>query len=352
VSSKEKSRANKKKTGKSLGEPVPVSGRHHEPGAKDVKRSRRQIFIIVGIVVAVILGIFAPFYYLNYVKPFNRTIITVDNVQISMRYFLERTRLANSDPLSMLDSLTSELVIKIMAPQYGIQVTDADIDSALRSMASGGTGDISDIEFEEWYRQMLNDNKVSDSLYREIVGASLLASRLQTYLAERVPTVAEQVHLHMIVVLSYEEAQAAEARLEAGEDFATVAREVSIDSGAKENGGDQGWLPPLMLSDYQSLVEALDIGEVSAIIPYYSSSSQSTSSSSSTPSAYYIFMVSEKDSARQLTEEHRQILQARALELWLLAEIPNHTITYNFNSEIYAWINWQLEKSSGTSSGG
>jgi parvulin-like peptidyl-prolyl isomerase len=330
VSRKKQSRSNKKKTGKSLGEPV-------------LRSTRRRIFIIIGIVVVVILGIFAPFYYINYVKPFNRTIITVDNIQISMRYFLERTRLADADPLSMLESLTNELVIQIMAPQYGIQVTSADIDNYIRSMASGGTGNISDIEFEEWYRQLLNDNNVSDSQYREIVGISLLASRLQAYLAEGIPTVAEQVHLHMIVVLTYEEAQAVETRLEAGEDFATVAREVSIDSGVEENGGDQGWLSPVILSDYQSLIEALDIGEVSAIIPYYS---QASSSSSSTPSAYYIFMVSEKDSARQLTEEHRQILQARALELWLKEEIPNHAVTYNFSSEIYAWINWQLEKDS------
>jgi parvulin-like peptidyl-prolyl isomerase len=346
MSGKEQSRPSKKKTGKKLSGSAPVASSRHEPGSKEVKRSRRQIFIIIGIVVVVILAIFAPLYYLNYVKPFNRTIITVDNVQLSMRYFLERTRLADSDPLTMLESLTNELVIKIMAPQYGIQVTDADIDEELRSMASGGTGDISDVEFNEWYRQVLNDNKVSDSQYREIVGISLLSSRLQAYLAERVPTVAEQIHLHVIVVLEYEEAQAVETRLEAGEDFATVAREVSIDSSAKENGGDQGWLSPVILSDYQSLIEALDIGEVSAIIPYYSQTS-SSSSGTSTPDYYYIFMVSEKDSARQLDDNHLPIFKARALELWLDEEIPKHEITYNFNSEIYAWLNGQLQKSSG-----
>jgi hypothetical protein len=349
VSSKEQSRPNKKKTGKKLSGSAPVSSSRHEPGSKEVKRSRRQIFIIIGIVVVVILGILAPLYYLNYVKPFNRTIITVDDVQLSMRYFLERTRLADSDPLTMLESLTNELVIKIVAPQYGIQVTDGDIDQELRNMASDGTGDISDVEFKEWYRQLLNDNKVSDSQYREMVYINLLTSRLHVYLAERVPTVAEQVHLHVIVVWTYEEAQTVVDRLEVGEDFATVAQEVSIDTESKDKGGDLGWIPPAIFI-YEDQIAALEVNEISAIIPYYSQTDTTTTSTE--PDMCYIFMVSEKDSARQLTEEHRQILQARALELWLAEEIPNHAITYNFNSEIYTWLNWQLQKSSEQTDGG
>jgi hypothetical protein len=307
--------------------------------------------MIVGIFIIVILGILAIPFYQHYVSPFNQTIMTADDFQISMRYFLERTMLAGSDPLTMLDSLTNELVIKIMAPQYGIQVTDADIEKELRSMASGGTGTISDVEFNEWYRQVLNDNKASDSQYREIVGISLLSSRLQEYLAGRVPTVAEQVHLHMIVVHEYEEAQNVVARLEAGEDFAAVAREVSIDTNSKDNGGDLGWLPPVIFSNYQSLISALDVNEVSDPIPYYGQTS-SSSSGVLAPSFYYIFMVSEKDSARELSEGNLAVLKSLALELWLKEEVPKHEVKYfglyggGFDSKTWAWINWYLQKSS------
>jgi len=344
---KERPRSNKKKADKKLSESAPVSGPRREPRSKDI-RSRRQLFIIAGIVVVVILGILAVPYYQNYIAPFNRTIITVDNINISMRYFLERTRLANSDPMSMLQSLTNEQVIKLAAPQYGIQVTDADIDQELRRVAGNGE-DISEVEFNEWYRQLLNNSKVSDSQYREMVGINLLASRLQAYLAERVPTVAEQVHLHTIVVQTYEDAQKVEDRLKAGEDFASVAQEVSIDTSTKDKGGDIGWLPPIILSNYQSQIVALDVNEVSAPLPYYSQTSSSSYSGTPTPDYYYIFMVSEKDSARQLDDENRQILKDRALELWLPGEIQKHTIKYNFNSEIYAWVNWQLQKNSGSS---
>jgi foldase protein PrsA len=318
----------------------------------EVKTSRRRRLIVVGVVVLVILGILAIPFYQHYISPFNRTVITADNLQISMRYFLERTRLAGSDPLTMLESLTDELVIRIMAPQYGIQVTDADIEGELRSMASGGTGDISDVEFNEWYRQVLNDSGASDSQYREMVGISLLSSRLQEYLAERVPTVAEQVHLHVIVVQEYEEAQDVVARLEGGEDFATVAREVSIDATSRDNGGDLGWLPPVILPDYRSLIAALGVDEVSGPIPYYNQTS-SSSSGALTPSYYYIFMVSERDSARELSEEDLAVIRSMALELWLDEEVPKHEVRYyglyggGFDSRTLAWMNRHLQESSG-----
>lgn len=307
----------------------------------EAKRSRRRRFIAVGVVIIVIFGILTVSFYQNYISPFNRTIITVDNLQISMRYFLDRTRLAGSDPLTMLETLTNELVMRITAPKYGIQVTDADIENELRNMASGGTGNVSDVEFNEWYRQVLNDNKASDSQYREIVGINLLSRRLQEYLAERVPTAMEQVHLHVIAVQSFEEAQDVLVRLEAGEDFATLAREVSIETASKDGGGDLGWLPPA-ISNYAEQITALEINEISPIIPYYSRISMPTSSTE--PDACYVFMVSEKDSSRPLTEEHRKALQTWALDLWLVEEIPHHNITYNFNSENYAWLNKQLER--------
>lgn len=50
----------------------------------------------------------------------------------------------------------------------------------------------------------------------------------------------EQRHLRNIVTDSKDKASKALARVEAGEDFAAVAREVSMDSSSKENGGDLG----------------------------------------------------------------------------------------------------------------
>ena len=60
-------------------------------------------------------------------------------------------------------------------------------------------------------------------------------------------------------------------------------------------------------------------------------------------------MVSEKADAREVDEEHLPILRARVLKGWFSEEWGLHDIQYHgfsngFDSETYAWVNWQLSK--------
>jgi len=308
------------------------------PGSKAVARDRkgrRTAFIIASAVITLILIIVGVSLYINS-APFRRTIITVDDTSINMDYFLKRTRLAGVDAMNMLEALTNEQLIKIAAPQYVAEVTPADIDQALRRMASGESETISEIEFKEWYRQLLNEIDLSDSEYREYVATGLLAARLQEYLGERVPIVTEQVHLYAILLETYEDAEEIRARWEAGEDFADLAREVSLDEVSGEKGGDLGWLPRgVLVSGFDQVAFSLTIGDVSEPLAY-------ASDPTSTEIFYYLLMVSEKAAAREVDEDSLQILKARVLDDWLLEEIKFHEVEWNFNSEIYAWINWQL----------
>jgi len=312
------------------------------PGSKatdsDQKGRRTPYIIIASVVVAVILIIFGFFYNQEYVAPFRRTIITVDGTSIDMGYFLKRTRLAGADPFVMLDTLTNELLIKQGAPRYVGEVTPEDIDRELRRIARGGSETISESEFKEWYRQQLNETRFSESEYREILHTRLLAVRLHEYLAERVPTVAEQVHLHIILFETYEDAEKIRARWEAGEDFADLAREASIDELSREKGGDIGWLPRgVMESTFDYVAFSLSPGDVSETLPY-------VSEPSSTQVLYYLLMVSEKADARELDEDSLQRLRDGVLEDWLSEGKKFYEISFNFNSEIYAWLNWQLSK--------
>jgi len=308
------------------------------------RKGRRTGFIIASVVIVLILVIVGVSLYLN-AAPFRRIIITVDDTSINMDYFLMRTRLAGDDPMVMLETLTNEQLIKIEAPKYVAEVSPEDIDQELRRIASGGSETISESEFKEWYRQILNENDLSDSEYKEIVTTILLAARLQEYLAERVPPVAEQVHLYVIVVKTYEDAEKIRARWEAGEDFADLAREVSLDEVSGEKGGDLGWLPRgVLVSGFDEVVFNLDIGDVSEPLAYISDYE-------SEEIFYYLLMVSEKADDREVDEEPLQILKAKALDDWLLEkrqekkdEIEWYGLKNGFDSETYAWINWQLSK--------
>ncbi|MFH1382760.1 MAG: peptidylprolyl isomerase [Chloroflexota bacterium] len=334
------------------------------PGKKVSESSRKKLWtgiVIAALVVIAIALIGGISYYRAYVAPFHRIIMTVDGTDVRIDYFLRRARLSGGTGFSTLDMLTNEMVIKEAAPQYGITVTPQDIDAALRSMVAAGSSDnetsanMTDAEFREWYRQQLNENDISDVDYREIMRASLLASRLHQYLADRVPTVAEQVHLNVIMVETLDEANALRERWTMGEDFASLAREASIDMQTGEVGGDAGWIPKgVMGVSLDNTVFSLAVGEVSEPIPW---NSDPENTDPNIQTIYYVlYMVSEKDEAREVDSDYLNVLKSNALDVWLGQEMKNHDIKYNYNSEINAWINWQLTKnapqSSGQSSGG
>lgn len=322
-------------SGKKLARKAPSS----KPEDTGQKPRRTGLILVLVVLVIIAIGIVIG-WYLVYVQPLQITIIVVGEDTINADYFIRRAMLdptGSSDPMVMLETLTNELLIKQGAPRYGFTVTPEDIDEELRAIARGGSETISESEFKEWYRQQLNETNLSDAEFRELVHINLLAQRLYEYLAERVPTVTEQVHLHMIVVEEYEEALAIKERLDAGEDFADVAREVSIHEESRENSGDIGWFPYGVLEDSVSWIASdLEIGEASDPLR----TSETT---------YNIFMVSERAAAMEVDEDSMEILQARVLDDWITEEhksvkVEFHGRNNGFDSETYNWIIWQISR--------
>ncbi|MBA7674814.1 Foldase protein PrsA [subsurface metagenome] len=332
---------NKTSPGNNPAGKVPTSEKHTNlrPEAVDSRARKRKwtVSIIASVVIVLIMIIVGVSLYINS-APFRRIIITVDDTSINMDYFLKRTQLAGADAMEMLDKLTNEQLIKLEAPQYVGEVTPEDIDQALRIIAGGESETISESEFKEWYRQLLNEIDLSDSEYRDYIGTLLLTARLHEYLAERVPTVAEQVHLHSIL-LSTEDLEKITERWKEEEDLGELTAEIWQDKQSEEEAEDLGWMPRGVLPyGFDEVAFSLTIGDVSAPIAYvdYSSSDYDT--------YYYLLMVSEKADAREVDEDSLQILKAGVLDEWLSEEVKFHEVMWNYDSEIDAWINWQLTK--------
>jgi peptidyl-prolyl cis-trans isomerase C len=76
-----------------------------------------------------------------------------------------------------------------------------------------------------------------------------------------------RVHLRHIVVRTRAEAEAAEAELRAGGEFAAIARARNVDA-TRDKGGDLGWIEPAVLSKtFREAVTPLAAGQTSAIVP-------------------------------------------------------------------------------------
>jgi peptidyl-prolyl cis-trans isomerase C len=120
-----------------------------------------------------------------------------------------------------------------------------------------------------------------------------------------VPQSAEQVHARHILVDTAEEAGRLHAQLEAGADFASLARAHSQDTSTRENGGDLGYFPRgiLVSSEVEEAAFSLQPGQFSDVI--------------TSVLGYHIVQVVERDPDRSISPENLQLLREQAVQDWI-----------------------------------
>lgn len=113
-------------------------------------------------------------------------------------------------------------------------------------------------------RSLMAGEAVNDFLAGVVTDEAIQARYDETYNAETAQTEYSAAH---ILVATEEEANAVIERLNAGEDFAAVAQELSTDTGSGAAGGELGWFTPdMMVEPFGATVAGLEPGVLSAPI--------------------------------------------------------------------------------------
>jgi len=111
-------------------------------------------------------------------------------------------------------------------------------------------------------RSLLAGEVVNTIATTAVSDAALQAAYDAQYGAEMPGTEYNAAH---ILVATEQEAQAVVARLDAGEDFAALAQELSTDTGSGAAGGDLGWFGlGMMVPEFEAAVVAATPGQVTA----------------------------------------------------------------------------------------
>ncbi len=115
------------------------------------------------------------------------------------------------------------------------------------------------------FRKEMDKHGISRVQLESILSKALLRTKVMEVITADVPAEEEQVWARHILVASLEEAEAIIERLNAGEDFASIAMELSSDEGSKINGGDLGWFGRgRMVPEFENASYALEnIGDIS-----------------------------------------------------------------------------------------
>ncbi len=119
-------------------------------------------------------------------------------------------------------------------------------------------------QYTAWLGTLSDGPGVSEDQYRDIIRNFVLIEKMREVIGDDVALTAEQSNSRHILVETEEEAINALARLNAGEDFADLAAELSTDAGSASNGGDLGFVSRgTFVASVDEAAFTLPIGEIS-----------------------------------------------------------------------------------------
>lgn len=144
-------------------------------------------------------------------------------------------------------------------------IVDQLVDQTLLAEVASATPDSDPLEV----RLMLDNERrgaLAARVVQERIGAALdeaeVAAAYDARVAEFTP--AKEFNASHILVATEAEAADLRTRIEAGEDFAELAKTVSTDPGSGANGGSLGWFGPgQMVPEFEAAVAGLEPGALS-----------------------------------------------------------------------------------------
>lgn len=175
-----------------------------------------------------------------------RTVASIAGRNVTEKQWNEELRRRYGD--EVLLQMVNRIAVEREADALGLTVSEAEVDRELQHSMSGYGSE------EQYYGQMLNELGLTKEEIREETRYRLLLQAVAThginvtdqeidrYLLENGDRYRprKSLELSIIMLASYEEADAVLDRLERGEDFAKLARELSIDEDSRKRDGRIG----------------------------------------------------------------------------------------------------------------
>jgi parvulin-like peptidyl-prolyl isomerase len=270
--------------------------------------------LLAGIVAGFAYFFFQQWYEENVQRPHSEA-LQVDGSTIDLDYFARRLKLlvtsyglqdtsqaqtVISITVSMLES--EEILRQRAFADLGVSVSSEEIELEIGDRL--GLTESNPEALAAALEPELKSSDLSEGEYRQMTEADILSNKVQRVFSLSVPDTTEQVRMRQILVGTEDEARSVLERLDAGEDFGDLARELSLDSATKDQGGERDWVARDELDlSYAVKVFELEVGTFSQPIPG--------------PGGYFIFEVEEKQPDREVTDDQRSTISSDYFSLWL-----------------------------------
>ncbi|MGM9943298.1 MAG: peptidylprolyl isomerase [Lysinibacillus sp.] len=266
----------------------------------------------------------------------SRTVATVDDKVITEA---ELNHLLQSQyGPSTLDALITNKIVELEAEKLDITLTDEEIAEEYNAYADAYGGEEALLKAIESYNltkeDIINDVKIyllTLKVMEDYIG--ITDEDVKTYFEENKDNFSTPEQVEASHILVEDEATAKEVieKLNAGEDFATLAKEYSTDKSNAEKGGELGFFKRgEMVSEFEDAAFAMNVGDVSK-------------EPVKTEFGYHIIKVTDKKEAKEADfetskeEARKMLVEERVNEQyskWVTEKMEEYDIkTYLFDTK-------------------
>jgi parvulin-like peptidyl-prolyl isomerase len=256
-------------------------------------------------------------------------------------------------PDQAMNDLLEATILQQEANARGISVSQSDVDARLQQVvatyqaASNPTPEataeasptttvtsgtptplptLQPADYDAARKKLLDQTGLTEQDERKQVSRAIVRERVQQAIgAEQVLATQEQVHAQHIVMPSEDQARDVLNQLQAGADFATLARQVSTDSATKDSGGDLGWFARgAKAKAVEDAAFALQPGQLSDVI--------------ANGGSFEILQVLERDPNRPLAQDQLTSQRTQAFNTWLSQKRGGADVKETFSTSQRDWV--------------
>ncbi|GAA0486728.1 hypothetical protein GCM10008986_10170 [Salinibacillus aidingensis] len=224
----------------------------------------KMIYWGIGSIVALLLLIWGFSYNSS-----TKYVAEIDDTKISEQELNDV--LVSQYGAEVLDSLVTQKVIEMEIEKQGVEVSQEKIDAEMANYQEYYGG-------EEAFQSLLEENGIKQSTIEQDIetylatnklvaeGITITDEELQTYFNENKDQYnqQEEVHASHILVDDKETAEEVIDKLEAGEEFTSLAKEYSTDEASRESGGDLGTFGKgEMVQAFEDAAFSMEVGQIS-----------------------------------------------------------------------------------------
>jgi foldase protein PrsA len=289
----------------------------------------KKIFVIIAALI-IVMGILLT---LAFTK--DSAVAKVDGEGISKDELYDK--MVEQYGAATVEQMIADKIVAAEAKKEKVTITESELNKEVSNLKESYGG-------EEVFEQVLQSNNTTLEVIKADLKNFLTIKKLlepeieitdeelQTYFDENKDSFveAEQVKASHILVADETTANEIKEKLNAGEDFAELAKEYSTDEGSKENGGDLGFFPRgTMVTAFEDVAFTIGINEISAPVK--------------SDYGYHIIKVAEKKKAVEANFEEskaeiKEILFEQKMEseyaTWLEGKKKNYDIENSLESVV------------------